>query len=105
MTSDVHLPILTDGRPILPQVQGTTRDCLEPWRHIFVHADETVTLCCWSPPIGMISEPNVFHSEKAVRLREGLLTGDLADCCRRCIVRQWTSVEQQQQNVKIFLEA
>src|SRR6187402_3534660 len=55
---------------------GETRDCLDPWKMSFVHADGAVSLCCWSRPVGNIKDApfgEILMNEAAREMRRGLL--------------------------------
>lgn len=66
---------------------GETRDCLDPWKMSFVHADGGVSLCCWSRAIGSIHTTpvnEILEGEAARGMRRGLLTGRVPVDCVRC---------------------
>ena len=74
---------------------GETRDCLDPWKMSFVHADGSVTLCCWSRPVGNIKDApfgEILMNEAAREMRRGLLTGRIPDDCVRCPARMLVPV-------------
>jgi len=85
---------------------GETRDCLDPWKMSFVHADGGVSLCCWSRSIGSISSTSVneiLEGEPARAMRRGLLTGRVPVDCVRCPSRSLVPVTEFKQKVEEFL--
>jgi MoaA/NifB/PqqE/SkfB family radical SAM enzyme len=83
------------SRPV-PAEPGETRDCVDPWEMAFIRADGQVALCCWSKHLGNLkteSLDELIDSPAARKMREGLLTGDLGEDCRRCPARGTTRRE------------
>lgn len=80
-----------------------TRDCLDPWTTVYVQASGDVALCCWSKPIGNLSEgpiERLLEGERALALRRGLLTGDLPEDCAHCPARDWTELAALERRVR-----
>ncbi|HZL98635.1 MAG TPA: SPASM domain-containing protein [Planctomycetota bacterium] len=85
---------------------GETRDCLDPWKMSFVHADGSVTLCCWSRPVGNIKDApfaDVLMNDAAREMRRGLLTGRIPEDCVHCPARSLVPVEQFRRKVEAFV--
>ena len=85
---------------------GETRDCLDPWKMSFVHADGGVSLCCWSRSIGSINAATVneiLEGAAAKAMRRGLLTGRVPVDCVRCPSRSLVPVGDFKQKVEEFL--
>lgn len=85
---------------------GETRDCLDPWKMAFVHADGAVTLCCWSRPVGNVKQAplqEILHNEASVALRRGLLEGALPADCVQCPARMLTPVADFRRKVEGWL--
>ncbi len=77
-----------------------TKFCLQPWTFFQVHAGGMIQCCAVANDTDMGDfiidhcqkaargeTPDVFNSPAFVRLREGLLTGNLRPMCRRCFFR------------------
>ncbi|MHC4844666.1 MAG: SPASM domain-containing protein [Planctomycetota bacterium] len=85
---------------------GETRDCLDPWKMSFVHADGGVSLCCWSRSIGSINAATVneiLEGDAAKAMRRGLLTGRVPVDCVRCPSRSLVPVGDFKKKVEEFL--
>jgi len=85
---------------------GQTRDCLDPWKMSFVHADGSVTLCCWSRSIGNIKDApfgEVLMNEAAREMRRGLLTGRIPEDCVHCPARTLVPVGEFRRKVEAFV--
>jgi len=85
---------------------GETRDCLDPWKMAFVHADGNVSLCCWSRPVGNVKDApmqQLLHNEAALAMRRGLLTGELPPDCAQCPARTLTAVPEFRRKVEGWL--
>jgi hypothetical protein len=85
---------------------GETRDCLDPWKMSFVHADGAVSLCCWSRPVGNIKDApfgEILMNEAAREMRRGLLTGRIPDDCVRCPARMLVPVAELRRKVQEFV--
>jgi hypothetical protein len=85
---------------------GETRDCLDPWKMSFVHADGSVSLCCWSRSIGNIKDApfaELLMNDASKEMRRGLLTGRLPDDCVRCPARTLVPVAQFRKKVEAFV--
>jgi hypothetical protein len=73
----------------IPQ-PGETRDCLDPWNTVLLHANGDVSLCCWSKPVGNLhgsTLPEILRNAQSKELRRTLLSGELVDDCRDCPAR------------------
>ncbi len=77
-----------------------TKFCIQPWAFFQVHAGGMLQCCAVANDADMGDfiidhcrkaargeTPDVFNSPAFVRLREGLLTGNLRPMCRRCFFR------------------
>jgi hypothetical protein len=77
-----------------PDIEKTTRDCLDPWLFTMITADGEVKPCCWHPPIGALSATtsldDLLNGQQIVQLRRELLLGQLNDNCQICPVRALT---------------
>ncbi|HZL98636.1 MAG TPA: SPASM domain-containing protein [Planctomycetota bacterium] len=85
---------------------GQTRDCLDPWKMSFVHADGAVTLCCWSRPVGNIKDApfaDVLMNDAAREMRRGLLTGRIPEDCVHCPARTLVPVAEFRSKVERFV--
>ena len=85
---------------------GETRDCLDPWKMSFVHADGSVTLCCWSRPVGNIKDApfaDVLMNAMSREMRRGLLTGRIPEDCVRCPARTLVPVAEFRRKVEAFV--
>jgi hypothetical protein len=83
---------------------GETRDCVDPWTNVFVHADGEVTLCCWAGSVGNLrtaSLTSILKGESAQRIRSELLRGEPGEECRRCPARGRTSPSKLRQRVSV----
>lgn len=83
------------GIPVAP---GETRDCLQPWQGIHFMADGGVEPCCGGyGSVGSYKDAaslkEAANGEGIKTLRRELLTGNLSDLCRRCIVRGAVPIE------------
>jgi pyruvate-formate lyase-activating enzyme len=72
-----------------PLPPSHTRLCLDAWKTGFLNADGAVTCCCASgaadSPISAGTQLDQALSGGGIqRIREGLLSGDLAPACRTC---------------------
>lgn len=71
-----------------------TRDCLDPWSTLYVHADGEVAACCWSRPVGNLGRESlerIAEGEAVRAMRLGLLTGALPEDCAKCPARATTT--------------
>ena len=85
---------------------GETRDCLDPWKMSFVHADGSVTLCCWSRAIGNIKDApfgELLMNDASREMRRGLLTGRIPEDCVRCPARTLVPVAELRAKVAAFV--
>ena len=85
---------------------GETRDCLDPWKMSFVHADGSVSLCCWSRSIGNIKDApfgELLMNDMAKEMRRGLLTGRIPEDCVRCPARTLVPVAELRRKVEAFV--
>lgn len=85
---------------------GETRDCLDPWKMSFVHADGSVSLCCWSRSIGNIKDApfaELLMNDMAQEMRRGLLTGRMPEDCVRCPARTLVPVAQLRKKVEAVM--
>ena len=85
---------------------GETRDCLDPWKMSFVHADGSVTLCCWSRPVGNIKDApfgELLLNDASKEMRRGLLTGRMPDDCVHCPARTLVPVAEFRRKVEAFV--
>ena len=85
---------------------GETRDCLDPWKMSFVHADGAVTLCCWSRPVGNIKDQPfaaILTNDMSREMRRGLLTGRIPEDCVHCPARTLVPVAQFRKKVEAFV--
>jgi MoaA/NifB/PqqE/SkfB family radical SAM enzyme len=82
---------------------GMTRDCLDPWSFLYLHATGAIRPCC------MLEETyadirhgaeDVLNNEKFRALRKRLLTGQLDDACGNCRARPVTTTAQLQEKVR-----
>jgi MoaA/NifB/PqqE/SkfB family radical SAM enzyme len=82
---------------------GMTRDCLDPWSFLYLHATGAIRPCC------MLEETyadvrqgpeDVLNNEKFRALRKRLLTGELDDACANCRARPVTTTGQLQEKVR-----
>ena len=83
-----------------------TKACLDPWSFLLIKADGSVSLCCWSAPIGNTQTADldeIVSGLKAQHLRSSLLTGDLLACCLACPARGNTTTEALQKEVETYL--
>jgi MoaA/NifB/PqqE/SkfB family radical SAM enzyme len=74
---------------------GLTRDCVDPWEQVFVHADGGVSLCCWAGTVGNLQDASladIVTSAGARALRRELLTGELSHSCQVCPARGLTTI-------------
>ncbi len=76
-----------------PGGRGMTRDCLDPWKFLFIQANREVAPCCWHRPVHSLgtNQPlsEVLNGRRMRELRRSLLTGELTDDCRSCPSRGW----------------
>ena len=75
--------------PYMP-LQGRTRDCLDPWTFLIIHANGDVCPCCWQERIGnlqMQTLPEILEDGRLQQLRRQLVTGNLDKVCRQCPAR------------------
>ena len=73
-----------------------TRDCLDPWSTLYVHADGDVAACCWSRPVGNLGRESlerIVEGEAVRAMRLGLLTGALPADCAKCPARDTTTTK------------
>ena len=85
---------------------GETRDCLDPWKMSFVHADGSVTLCCWSRPVGNIKDApfgDLLLNDASKEMRRGLLTGRMPEDCVHCPARTLVPVAEFRRKVERFV--
>lgn len=85
---------------------GETRDCLDPWKMTFIKADGSVSLCCWSAPVGNIAEApvdQILHNAASREMRRGLLTGEMPVDCVKCPARMLMPVAEFRGKVERFL--
>jgi hypothetical protein len=85
---------------------GETRDCLDPWKMSFVHADGSVSLCCWSRSIGNIKDApfeELLMNDASKEMRRGLLTGRIPEDCVRCPARSLVPVAKFRKKVEAFV--
>lgn len=85
---------------------GETRDCLDPWKMSFVHADGAVSLCCWSRPVGNIKDApfgEILMNDMARGMRRGLLTGRLPEDCVHCPARTLVPVAELRRKVEALV--
>ena len=85
---------------------GETRDCLDPWKMSFVHADGTVSLCCWSRPVGNIKDApfgEILINDQSREMRRGLLTGRMPEDCVHCPARSLVPVAELRRKVEAFV--
>lgn len=84
-----------------------TRDCLDPWRFVFVRADGAVLPCCWHKPVffqaGRQSLEYALNSVIFKELRKSLLTGNLPLDCRNCPSRGWTTTGKLREKVWAYI--
>lgn len=91
----------------LPQPEGHTRDCIEPWENMFIQSNSSVSPCCVI--VGELSLSGnsdieaLFNSELYVQLREGLLTGNLCPSCQNCLGAEWISIDEYQNKIGCLL--
>lgn len=86
---------------------GQTRDCLDPWRTVFLRAEGDVALCCWAGPVGNLREgslASVLRNDKAKEIRRRLLAGDLDKDCAACPARGTTSTVQLRDRVSELVD-
>ena len=80
-----------------------TRLCTDPWDYMEITAEMGMRPCCTRPAILADGEFSLLQSldshPKMVRIREGLLTGDLEGTCQTCTLRQMVPTEKLQQAV------
>jgi Iron-sulfur cluster-binding domain len=91
---------------VLEPQPGQTRDCLDPWKMAFVKADGSVSLCCWSSPVGNIKQRTlneILHDEPARQMRRGLLNGHMPGECVRCPARELIPLEDLKLKVQRYL--
>ena len=87
---------------------GETRDCLDPWKLSFVHADGGVSLCCWSRSIGSIKTTpvdEILKGDAARAMRRGLLTGRVPVDCVRCPSRSLVPLASLRKSVEEYMSA
>jgi hypothetical protein len=85
---------------------GETRDCLDPWKMSFVHADGEVSLCCWSRSIGNIKDApfaQLLMNDASREMRRGLLTGRMPEDCVHCPARTLVPVAEFRRKVEAFV--
>lgn len=89
------------------QPAGYTRNCLDAWQMLYIHADHGINSCCAQPnlsylkPGGDLMEK--INSEPFLRLRKNLLSGDLDEHCLSCPTYSWIPLDQLQGNVSRYL--
>ena len=91
---------------VLEPQPGQTRDCLDPWKMAFVKADGSVSLCCWSSPVGNIKQRTlneILHDEPARAMRRGLLNGHMPGECVRCPARELIPLDDLKRKVQRYL--
>lgn len=90
-----------------PMTGKQTRDCLDPWRFIFVRANRDIHPCCFHRHIYSLSQgeslSTVFNNIPMKEMRRGLLTGNLPEDCRTCPARAWTSLRKLRLKVRCYL--
>ena len=88
----------------LSKPENHTRDCLEPWYNLFIHADGSVSPCCSHSPCATITPKGSLvdccTTEAMVQIRQNLLTGELDQECLQCPVAGWVPIELFREKVK-----
>lgn len=91
--------------------RGVTRDCHDPWTFLQVLGDGYVRPCCFSGlTLGRLGDGGgldaLRNGPRAMKLREGLLTGNLDEFCAACNLRKEISVAAYQKKMRAgFLSA
>jgi len=85
--------------PRVPNVNGFTRNCLDPWIYARVSVDTSVKPCCITDePMGFLNRgpslEEILNSDAIKSYRSGILTGKLMPACRMCPNRGWTEIEK-----------
>jgi MoaA/NifB/PqqE/SkfB family radical SAM enzyme len=106
-TAALTVPAQKNDCPAPLQPAGHTRDCVEPWANMFIQSNASVSPCCvmeGNPSLtGNSGIEELFNSEFYVRLREGLLTGNLCPACRTCPGAEWTSIDNYKNKIRELL--
>jgi MoaA/NifB/PqqE/SkfB family radical SAM enzyme len=86
---------------------GCTRDCLDPWKMVWIRANLDVCPCCAHAPAGSIAAAGsldaVVNGEAMRKLREELLRGALGRECLDCPTRGWIQINRLSEKVKAYL--
>ena len=91
------------------QPAGCTRQCLDPWRMLFIKANGDVLPCCARAAVGSLnagaSLEDIANCENIRALRGELLSGAVSEICRNCHVYPWVPVEVFRQQVAGFVDS
>ena len=82
-----------------------TRNCIDAWAMAFVRSNGDVCICCYSEPVGNLRDSDldqILNSDKAMRYRQGLLTGDLVPKCANCPDKRIVPVDTLISRVEAF---
>lgn len=95
-----------NGNYSVPVPPGMTRNCLDAWCMAFVQVDGAVRLCCYSGPVGNLTEKpldEVLNSPQAIAYREGLLTGNPLPICANCPDKRVCTTQELEARVSHYL--
>jgi MoaA/NifB/PqqE/SkfB family radical SAM enzyme len=83
---------------------GMTRDCLDPWSFLYLHATGEIRPCCMLEEtytdLGQGPPDEILNNDKFRALRKRLLSGELDDACGNCRARPITTTERLRERVK-----
>lgn len=83
--------------------EGMTRDCLDPWKFLYLHATGEVRPCCMLEEtyadLGQGPPEEILNNDKFRALRKRLLSGELDEACGNCRARPITTTEKLREKV------
>jgi MoaA/NifB/PqqE/SkfB family radical SAM enzyme len=90
------------------QPEGMTRNCTDPWKQLFIHANRDVSPCCVIGAVGTLGPDAglgpIVNGEAMMKLRHDLLTGTLDKNCATCPTRGWVRREEFHRNMEQLLK-
>jgi len=90
------------------QPAGCTRQCLDPWKMLFVKANGDVQPCCARTAVGSLNTASlevIANCDSIRALRGELLSGELSEICRTCHVYPWVPIEELRQRAAGFVDS
>lgn len=90
-----------------PPKKGCTRNCIDPWIYAFITSTGEMQPCCaYNESIGNINKNTLtgaINSEAGIKLRNGLLSGDLENLpCEYCSMRDVIEINRFRAKIRNF---